>query len=459
MKSDAFYNLLIPAHVRYSDDSKAYQITCGAFQNEWEIFSDLIKRISICRSPWKCDESILDTLATDLGVPNYYCFPTDNRRLAIAAWTRLIKLKGTAQSLKEYAGFLGYDVGIHQLYCSFGYANLKMVPDENNNYRKWANNYIGFDESIGFIVDDEGNIVSGSPVNLSTGTFSDKVTEFIRKNNKWTVYESKILEEEIEDGFNEVQYIDLIYNSSQVLPAPGQIVSFQGVSSGTDVIQVISCDVIPEDGMKVIRVRINKKVPGISKGDVVCIYYPGVIYASSYYDVDVVIPEDKDEYSYFEQAKIDLQKLSAVAPFRTGIRQIRKSYKNQAQVGWVWKDSSIHQNAYKLHNYFPIYNPSGFGGNGSVDFDEYDQIGIPIESSLAESFRYRSINFTFETTYDISSRQVLWTQGNEDSGIVIYIYNEQVWGGFWKGGYSWFKSFSISHNKQYYVSLNLNFEF
>ena len=456
MNSDFIYNLL-PAHYRYSDDSKSYKLTCNAYQDQWTQLQLLIHRLTDSRSPLRCDDSVLDSIAKSLGIPNYYSIPPENRRLAVASWSHVVRCKGTARSLRQYAGFLGYEIGVTPLYCSFGYPNLEMVPDASNNYQELPQSQsIGFGYKLGTIVSAyEG--LSGYPVHQSgelEGKYSLPFFSYVDRNKTWNL-------NAVYTGG--VTVILSNKNSNQILPQPGQWIQIAGYPVESE---VIVTDVVNEG--ETIQLTMSDSLPNPLPIDtLLCIHNPSVVYASSHYDVDIVIPLSHQinpelENSYFTKACIDIKKLASVAPIHAQIRTIRRSYLNESQTGFIWKDISLYKNhAYRDTLPFPKLINSNHQVQFSLDSDGEGPYLMCDESTLNNiNFKYRSFYILFKTSNDITSRQVLYTQGDSTNGCNLYISGSSLYAGVWGDliQLNWFGSVPINPETEYYAGLVINGE-
>lgn len=78
-------------------------------------------------------------------------------------------------------------------------------------------------------------------------------------------------------------------------------------------------------------------------------------------------------------------------------------------------------------------------------------------NSSTSGYTSKFISLVFKTASDISSRQVLYTQGNATSGLTIYIYNGRIYASTWSSsGSSINSSAYISASTAYSFSVNFN---
>jgi hypothetical protein len=437
---------LVPNHIRESDSVQGYEMVARATENEWNIQNDLIAGLSLSRSPFAAPESLLPLLARMLGVSSFGKFPVQNRRQLLSIFTELRSMKGTALSLKVAAALMGYDIDVKPLFCSFAYPNILNPLDSANDAY--------FSQSMGTFVNPQSETVSGIPVYPAShplrGEMVPQVFEFYKFNNVWPLL----------DDVQNSNFIRLVSNPHVYSPRVGQNLVLEGV---VHLYTIVSVEVEVNSTLKL---TLDATIVGpVSSGKKVCIFKPGLIYASSFFDVKLVV-KTGEETATVSNFRRDFQSLSFIIPFRDQLRSVVPFYKSVKQWALLWADlSDYDNNAFTVDTaHVPVLSLDSMSGGTrpSLLFTGAETLSLTSSPQLNDSvFSYKILGLVLRTGSDVNTRQVVYTQGNTVRGISVYLLNGQLFFGMWNtdGVNAWgpsFDSVGILPNCEYSVILMLD---
>jgi hypothetical protein len=101
--------------------------------------------------------------------------------------------------------------------------------------------------------------------------------------------------------------------------------------------------------------------------------------------------------------------------------------------GWIDQSTylqTVNQNTVAMQ---PLYNAAGISGKASIDFDgANDALDVANSGEInGSNYNAKSIGVVFETSADVTSRQVIYEQGGNSKGLAIYIDNGTLYFNVW----------------------------
>lgn len=461
------YNL-IPAHVRASDKSKAYRIVCDAINQVYKNHQDLIDRLPDIRSPRFGNADIFEAWERDKRFSGLQFFPNSAKSTLFTDLSNQYRMKGTSRASEAIARLLGFNVTFNPLWGTLAHPDPDWIQNPKNDTfftpepdtlpGDVGPSYplIGYKEDPGEFCQNWEASNPGTPCPWG------------QKNDYLHMYRTSYVLAPVLDISN--QFIEIPNDTDLRNFNPALLGNLrawiQGFRKEVYAIQYDQND--PYRFVVIGKVGETPPSGGVedppgnveNEGYQLHVFHDQRVFPSNYFDVTLVFPPrireallereillsdtEIENINNGSLSQEEMEKLfervfwstffvvKEFLPAKAVPRKLNKNYISAFFTASVWRDLSSNENNFlqKIGG----KNPKNWLLGNGVRFQEsYMTLEEP-ENALPSEFNNGKWRLDL-TLQNITTRQVVYSQGSFDSGALVYINNGRLVFGVWGQGW------------------------